>query len=143
MTQAPVSYTHLDVYKRQAAASSLSSLQETMAADKKLGAILENPALSAQDRGIVVSTLTEKINLDESVQNLLKVLSENNRLGLLPAVSAQFSKLTDAYNGLVQATVTTAQPLDPKLFKRVEKALATSVLVGKGKTDVYKRQLYY
>ncbi len=118
----------------ESAASSLNALKETVSKDAKLATILENPALSAEDRAVVADTLSKKINLDQSVQNLLKVLAENNRLSLLPDVSAQFSKLTDAYNGLIQATVTTAQPLDSKLFKRVEKALAASSLVGKGKT---------
>ncbi|QGN15440.1 ATP synthase subunit 5 [Kluyveromyces marxianus] len=118
----------------ESAASSLNALKETVSKDAKLATILENPALSAEDRAVVADTLSKKINLDQSVQNLLKVLAENNRLSLLPDVTAQFSKLTDAYNGLIQATVTTAQPLDSKLFKRVEKALAASSLVGKGKT---------
>ncbi|KAG0679425.1 ATP synthase F0 subcomplex subunit OSCP atp5 [Kluyveromyces marxianus] len=118
----------------ESAASSLNALKETVSKDAKLATILENPALSAEDRAVVADTLSKKINLDQSVQNLLKVLAENNRLSLLPDVSAQFSKLTDAYNGLIQATVTTAQPLDSKLFKRVEKVLAASSLVGKGKT---------
>nr|AAC64903.1 oligomycin sensitivity conferring protein [Kluyveromyces lactis] len=118
----------------EAAASSLNALKETVVKDTKLTSILENPALSAEDRNIVVDTLSKKINLDQSVQNLLKVLAENNRLSLLEHVTSQFSKLTDAYHGLVQATVTTAQPLDSKLFKRVEKALAASSLVGKGKS---------
>ena len=94
-----------------------------------------NPALSANDRSVVVDVLAKSLpNIDESVANLLKVLGENNRLSLFPDVNAQFAKLTDAYNGLVQATVTTAQPLDAKLFKRVEKAIGSSKFVGQGKT---------
>ncbi|KAM3160624.1 ATP synthase subunit 5, mitochondrial [Lachancea thermotolerans] len=119
----------------EAASKSLSQLTETVTKDSKLTSILANPALSANDRAIVVDTLAKsQPNIDQSVANLLKVLGENNRLSLFPDVSVQFTKLTDAYNGLIQATVTTAQPLDSKLFKRVEKALAGSKLVGQGKT---------
>ncbi|CAR24864.1 F1F0 ATP synthase subunit 5 [Lachancea thermotolerans CBS 6340] len=119
----------------EAASKSLSQLTETVTKDSKLTSILANPALSANDRAIVVDTLAKsQPNIDQSVANLLKVLGENNRLSLFPDVSIQFTKLTDAYNGLIQATVTTAQPLDSKLFKRVEKALAGSKLVGQGKT---------
>ncbi|CUS23731.1 LAQU0S11e02982g1_1 [Lachancea quebecensis] len=119
----------------EAASKSLSQLSETVTKDSKLASILANPALSANDRAIVVDTLAKsQPNIDQSVANLLKVLGENNRLSLFPDVSNQFTKLTDAYNGLIQATVTTAQPLDSKLFKRVEKALAGSKLVGQGKT---------
>ncbi|SCV03412.1 LAME_0H10220g1_1 [Lachancea meyersii CBS 8951] len=119
----------------ESASKSLNQLSQTLAKDSKLATILENPALSAEDRAVVVETLAKsQSDLDVSVSNLLKVLGENNRLNLFGDVTAQFTKLTDAYNGLVQATVTTAQPLDAKLFKRVEKALASSSLVGQGKT---------
>ncbi|SCU88481.1 LAFA_0E12948g1_1 [Lachancea sp. 'fantastica'] len=119
----------------ESAAKSLTQLSQTVSKDAKLGSILNNPALSAQDRALVVETLSKsQPDLDASVANLLKVLGENNRLDLFNDVNAQFAKLTDAYNGLVQATVTTAQPLDSKLFKRVEKALGASSLVGQGKT---------
>ncbi|AMD19213.1 HBR312Cp [Eremothecium sinecaudum] len=118
----------------ESAAKSLESLNSTIATDSKLVGILSNPALSSADRSIVVNTLVSSTpSMDKSVQNLIKVLAENNRLNLLSSVYAQFAKLNDAYNGIVQATVTTAQPLESKLFKRVEKALSQSSLVGSGK----------
>lgn len=119
----------------ESAAKSLTQLSDAVSKDPKLATILANPALSANDRSVVVDVLAKSLpNIDESVANLLKVLGENNRLSLFPDVNAQFAKLTDAYNGLVQATVTTAQPLDAKLFKRVEKAIGSSKFVGQGKT---------
>lgn len=118
----------------EAAAKSLNSLAQTVEKDSKLKEILSNPALSAQDRNLVVKTLTQQSSIDSTVVNLLKVLAENNRLDLFTKVGTQFATLTDAYNGLVKATAITAQPLDPKSLKRIEKALAQSNLVGQNKT---------
>ncbi|SCU86998.1 LAMI_0D04346g1_1 [Lachancea mirantina] len=119
----------------EGASKSLNDLAQLISKDNKLQTILSNPALSSIDRGVVVDTLAKsQKDLDTSVSNLLKVLGENNRLDLLSDVTSQFAKLTDAYKGLIQATVTTAQPLDSKLLKRVEKALSQSNLVGQGKT---------
>ncbi|AET38691.1 F1F0 ATP synthase subunit 5 Ecym_3192 [Eremothecium cymbalariae DBVPG len=118
----------------ESASKSLEALSSTVAKDSKLQTVLSNPALSSEDRTVVVGTLINTIPLDVSVQNLVKVLAENNRLSLLQDIGIQFGKLTDAHNGLMQAVVTTAQPMDSKLFKRVERALAQSSLVGSGKT---------
>ncbi|AAS50301.1 AAL065Cp [Eremothecium gossypii ATCC 10895] len=119
----------------ESAGKALASLSKTIAKDAKLGAILANPALPAGDRTVVVQTLAQKTpGMDAAVQNLMQVLAENNRLNLLQGVAGEFTKLTDAHNGLVQATVTTAQPLEGKLFRRVEKALAQSSFIGAGKT---------
>ncbi|AGO09926.1 AaceriAAL065Cp [[Ashbya] aceris (nom. inval.)] len=119
----------------ESAGKALASLSKTISKDAKLGAILANPALPAGDRTVVVQTLAQKTpGMDAAVQNLMQVLAENNRLNLLQGVASEFNKLTDAHNGLVQATVTTAQPLEGKLFRRVEKALAQSTFIGAGKT---------
>ena len=119
----------------ESASKSLAKLSETAQKDKKLNVILTNPALSAHDRKTVAQTLAKvDSNLDSTVRNFLNVLAENNRLDLLPKVSSQFNILADAYNGLVQGSVTSAQALDQKSFKRIEKALAQSSLVGKGKS---------
>lgn len=118
----------------EAASKSLNSLSQTIEKDPKLKEILANPALSAQDRKLVAESLAGLPNMDSSVVNLLKVLAENNRLDIFTKVNSQFTTLTDAYNGLIKGTVISAQPLDSKSFKRIEKALGQSKLVGQGKT---------
>lgn len=119
----------------ESASKSLESLNINLSKNANLATILKNPTLSSQDRSLVVQTLVKASpSLDKCVENLIKVLGENNRLNLLSKIYSQFTKLTDAYNGLVQASVTTAEPMDGKLFKRVEKALSVSSLVGAGKT---------
>ncbi|KAH7600661.1 ATP synthase delta (OSCP) subunit [Nakaseomyces glabratus] len=119
----------------ESASSSLIKLSSLIKEDAKLKHIMENPALSTKDRAVVVDSLVKSsANLDKPVVNLLKVLAENNKLGLFDKISSQFSILNDAHNGLIRGSVTTAQPLDSKNFKRLEKALQQSSLVGQQKT---------
>ena len=114
---------------------SLSKISRLITADKKVGVILSNPALSADDRALVVDTIIEKTSsLDPTVSNLLKVLSENNRLDLFTSIYSQFQILNDAHNGLVEATVTSVQPLDRAYLRRIENAISKSSFVGEGKT---------
>lgn len=118
----------------ESAYKSLTKLHDVISRDRKLAHILTNPAISSQDRSSVVEILAKEEQLDTTVANLLGVLAENNRLAHLERIVSQFGILNDAYGGVIRATVTTAQPLDPKSFKRVEKALASSQLVGSSKT---------
>lgn len=117
----------------ESAGASLKALSQSIETDPKLREIVTNPSLASKDRNVVVETLSAN-NLDASVSSLLRVLAENNRLDILPKVTNQFTVLTDAYGGLVKGTVITTQPLDSKSFKRVEKALAGSSLVGSSKS---------
>lgn len=116
------------------AAKSLESLK-TVTADAKVASFLENPALSVQDRAIVVETLSQQVpSIDSSVSNFLKVLAENNRLDLLPSVISQFKVLIDAHSGVVEAIVTSADSLDSKILKKIEAAVGKSKFVGSGKS---------
>ncbi|CDR47082.1 CYFA0S28e00386g1_1 [Cyberlindnera fabianii] len=116
------------------AAKSLESLK-TVTADAKVASFLENPALSVQDRAIVVETLSQQVpSIDASVSNFLKVLAENNRLDLLPSVISQFKVLIDAHSGVVEAIVTSADSLDSKILKKIEAAVGKSKFVGSGKS---------
>lgn len=115
-------------------AASVQKLSNAIESDAKLSSILANPALSFDARKEVISTLTSTLRLDKSVANLLSVLSENNRLELFSAVAKQFSVLFSAYNGVVEATVISAKPLDSKTLNRLQKAIAGSKFVGSGKT---------
>lgn len=118
----------------EGAGKSLKSLQELLSSDKKVAEILANPTLSSDDRQVVVGTLASKAGSDKVVSNLLKVLAENNRLSLLPEVASQFQILEEAYHGIVEATVTSAKPLDSKYLKRIQTAIGGSKYVGPGKT---------
>lgn len=114
--------------------ASVEKLQNAIKEDPKLGSILANPSLSFSSRKQVLSTVDSALKLDPIVQNLLEVLSENNRLELFSAIAKQFSILHSAYNGVIEATVVSAKPLDSRTISRLHKAIAGSKFVGSGKT---------
>ncbi|OLL21827.1 ATP synthase subunit 5, mitochondrial [Neolecta irregularis DAH-3] len=114
-------------------ASSLASLASLVHNDNKLHPILANPALSSKDRATVVEVLAKSAGAHSSIKNLLTVMAENNRLGLIKDVAAAFAALMRAHRGEMEATVTSAQPLDAKTLLRLETALTKSSLVGQGK----------
>ena len=116
--------------------SSLAAVNDLLHNDSKLAHIFQNPALSLQDRQLVAKTVVNNgsVKVEPAVANFLNVLAENNRLSLLEKIAKDFAKLDDHYNGVVNGTITTAQPLDNKSFKRIEKALAGSKFVGPEKT---------
>ncbi|ODQ81027.1 hypothetical protein BABINDRAFT_160447 [Babjeviella inositovora NRRL Y-12698] len=119
----------------EAANKSLGDLEALVKADPKLGEFFANPALSLGDRKLVVSTLKEKIpSLDASVTNFLTVLAENNRFAELGAITKQFSILNEAFNGVVEATVTSAVALDNKTLSKIQTAISKSKYVAAGQT---------
>lgn len=113
---------------------SLGKLREVVNSDKDLATFLTNPASTKADRNAVISALSSSLKLDKSVGNFLNVLAENNRLSEFESIYKQFSILNDAYQGIVEARVTSAKPLDSKILKRLQAAISKSSFVGEGKT---------
>lgn len=117
-----------------AAEASISALKTIVSEDAKLATILENPALSGEDKKAVITTFSQAINADATVVNFLTLLAENNRLSLIPSIANQFETLTNAAKGVVEATITSASTLDNRTLNRLQASISKSSFVGEGKT---------
>ena len=81
-----------------------------VAAHPELRAAIANPNLSAsQVYGLFASACGD---LAAEAQNLVRVLIENGRLALLPEIRGSYEELKNEREGVVEAVITTAQPLD-------------------------------
>ena len=82
-----------------------------VAAHAEMQACIGNPNLSA-DRlyGLFVSLCGEDLPLE--AQNFVRVLIANDRLALLPEIEVQYEQLKNEREGVVEAQIQTAFPLD-------------------------------
>lgn len=113
---------------------SLGKVNDLITKDPKVKEFLVNPALSKSDRSIVIDTISSNLKLDTPIVNFLKVLSDNNRLGEFPSIYEKFGQLNDAHQGIVEAKITSAKPLDSKILRRLQTAIGKSSFIGEGKT---------
>jgi F-type H+-transporting ATPase subunit delta len=109
-----------------------------VAADARVRAALADPNLSdAQAAGLLISILSGKLSGD--AENLLRVLAENGRLGLLPEIRVQFEALKNEREGVLEAQVDSAFELSAAqvadLVQRLEKKTGRKV---KAKVQVDK-----
>ena len=90
-----------------------SSRVSTLAAivsDVQMAALIADPAVSS-DRVAALIIDVAGAGLGERGANLVKVLSENGRLTLLPEISVQVETLKANAEGVVEAMITSAQAL--------------------------------
>jgi len=90
-----------------------SSRIATLAAivsDARVAALIADPAVSAAR---VAQLITEVAggDLGERGGNFVKVLSENDRLAVLPEIATQYEALKANAEGTLEATITSAQEL--------------------------------
>ncbi|PWW72761.1 F1 complex, OSCP/delta subunit of ATPase [Tuber magnatum] len=113
---------------------SLQRLKTLLQKDPKLETIISSPTFSSGDKSQIIAVITKPIASDAAVKNLLEALAENNRLGLLRGVIDKYSTLMDAHKGVVEAVITSASQLEPRIISRLESAISKSQYVGAGKT---------
>ena len=78
---------------------------------EELKATLKNPALPLEQRMDLITKIARAARLNTITMNLLKLLLQNNRLGLINAIAVGYTEALDRANGWVRARVITAKPL--------------------------------
>jgi len=104
--------------------------------DPALAAYLNRPALSDQQKVEAVIAATD-VKFSAAFRNFLALLSENDRLMLLPTILAEFSQLKLQSSGETNVVIESAYPLEPSqessissgLEKRFGTKINTTVVV--------------
>lgn len=89
----------------------------------ELASVLDTPNMTHQQR----SELIEKVagdKLDDNGKNFVRLLSENNRIDLLPDVAGIYDGLRADAQGEVEAQVTSAFELLPDQSEKIANALS-------------------
>lgn len=81
-----------------------------IAAHPDMQACIGNPNLTAERLYGLLASLAG--DLDAEAQNLVRLLIDNDRLALLPEIQAQFETLKNQREGVVDAQIATAFPLE-------------------------------
>jgi F-type H+-transporting ATPase subunit delta len=83
---------------------------------------MRNPRVPIGDRVRLVLNLTD--GLEEETRNLVRLLVERGRTGVLPAVLERYRALADEASGVTRVDVTAAVPLNQNLEREIRTALS-------------------
>jgi len=101
--------------------------------DARVARALENPRLTPPRRSELALSLLE--DMSPSLRNLVRLLLERGRIGVLGQVAEQYRRLADRASGVVRAEVISAVPLDDASARRIRGALSER-LGGEVQTEV-------
>ena len=107
-----------------------------VAANPQLREFADNPKATAA-QVFEVMTSVVKTPLSDASKNLLRTVIDNNRLGVLPEIAAQFHALVNARSGVSDAVIYSAFAIEPAqladvvaaLEKRFNRKLNASVVI--------------
>jgi F-type H+-transporting ATPase subunit delta len=89
-----------------------------------LARVLTTPAIPAQKKHALLQELLPKLGLSGPVAKLLFLMGDRDRLVLMPDLVAVFRERLREHQQIVEAEVTTAQPLPPQREAELKQQLA-------------------
>ncbi len=89
--------------------------------------VLGNPGLTSEQKAEAMITVCEEQMADPSTKNFISLLAENQRLALLPEISAQFEQLKANQQHSVEVSVTTAFDLGEQQQQKLTQALSSKL----------------
>ncbi|MCB9685390.1 MAG: ATP synthase F1 subunit delta [Alphaproteobacteria bacterium] len=108
----------------EAMARDLDAFMALMDRDgRQLGAALESPVFTVEERRAVLEQLLPKLGLHPLTANLIRLVNDKRRFPQLHDIADAFRDLTDERAGRARVTVQTAQALSPELEGEVRTAL--------------------
>jgi F-type H+-transporting ATPase subunit delta len=93
-----------------------------------LHAFLSNPSIARAAKHSAIEAIVARMGASRTLRNYLFVIVDQRRAAMLIEIEQAFSRLLDARQGIVQATVTSATELTEK--ERAELAVALGKLTG-------------
>ena len=106
--------------------SDMLTTASAVAQDELMVRVLGNPALTSEQKAEALMSVCEE-QFDDAGKNYVSLLAENQRLPLLPEISAQFEQLKANQQQSVEIDVTTAFDLDEQQQQKLAQALGTKL----------------
>lgn len=115
--------------RRQTALKEIEAVAKISKSHEELSRVFTSEVFSEKERVEVVADLGKKLSLSKEVQNLLRLLAENNRLDYLGSIGEQFRLQMLEESGVVPVLVQTASALSNDEQKQIENKF--SQILGK------------
>ncbi|THK33181.1 ATP synthase subunit O, mitochondrial [Diachasma alloeum] len=110
----------------------LLKFQGLAKSDAKLADFLKDPSIKRRAKAEVFKAISSKLSLNPATGNLLVLLAENGRLGMMGQIVNAFKQIMAANRGEVICEVITAKPLDADTKGKLESTL--KLFLQKGQT---------
>lgn len=110
---------------RDAVATQLRDFQETFAESPALREVFENPSIPEDQKLRVLDAISSRIGMSRTVRNFVAVVMNHQRLHELSEIVDAYLERSDKDNGIAEAEITSARPLDEEGKRTLEGSIAS------------------
>ncbi len=97
----------------------VENVKTILQSSPELYSVITNPIVSITDKKEIINSVFER-DTNETVQNFLKLLVEENRFNLIYSIVDAFNEMADKLDNIVKVTVTSAIELTEEKKQEIE-----------------------
>ena len=101
----------------------------------------KSPLFSADEKRAVLGSLSEKLSMGQVIKNFCNLLADKERLASIPDISASFTTLLDATQGILRGELVSAVELSEKKKKAIQAELRSKIRQETG-AGIRKRRVH-
>ena len=105
----------------------LAAFADVVQGHADLQQVLVSPAVPAARKGAVIAQLLDRLQPSSPVRKLLLLLAERDRLELVPDLVSVYHERVMEHQQVVQAEVTTAEPIPAEQAAQLQQRLGRSI----------------
>jgi F-type H+-transporting ATPase subunit delta len=109
----------IDLYREE-----LDAIAKLIEQEKSLQQVLVNPLYDIDGRKKVLTNVTEKLDLSQSMTTFLLFLFDKGRIGFLSNINDFFQKFADELKGVARASLVSATELSSDTVDKIRSALS-------------------
>jgi F-type H+-transporting ATPase subunit delta len=102
------------------ARAQLKSIVEAVHESHDLRKVWESPAISAEQKRLVLDAIIKQVGVVQPIRNFFAVLIDHRRIPMLDDIVRQFEAELDTQLGFVQVEISSARPLSPDEQRELE-----------------------
>ncbi|MBI5426945.1 MAG: ATP synthase F1 subunit delta [Nitrospinae bacterium] len=114
----------------RAVLKSMETLCGAFRSEPNLTRFFANPAIPLTNKNALLSEMCDRVQADEAVRNLLRILNQRKKILYLSNIASFFEDFVDRRLNQVRVDVVSASPLTPDQAERIKASL--SGVLGKG-----------
>ncbi len=107
-------------------AREMSTLAETVERFNGLELLLLNPAIDSRRKAAVLGEVAERLGAGELTRRFIDVLADHERIDHLVASAKSFTALVDDHHGVINAEITSPEPLSETELADLRDRLAST-----------------
>jgi F-type H+-transporting ATPase subunit delta len=109
---------------RAAAQKQMADFAGSYSGSHELREVFEDPSIPTEQKLAVLDELASRIGMMREVRNFIAVIMDHHRLGELSEIIAAYDRLADTGQGIVDAQVVSAFPLNDEDRRELEQQVA-------------------